>query len=127
MFIVMFAVTGVGNASTFQMIPNIMRLEMPRLMPELSAAEATRKAEKEAAAIVGFTSAIAAYGAFYIPKAFGSSITLSGSALPALFGFMIFYVSCAALTWFAYTRRGGLLHDIERGAPAAPLSQGVPA
>lgn len=127
MFIVMFAVTGVGNASTFQMIPNIMRLEMPRLMPELSAAEATRKAEKEAAAIVGFTSAIAAYGAFYIPKAFGSSITLSGSALPALFGFMIFYVSCAALTWWAYTRRGGLLHDIERGAPAAPLSQGVPA
>lgn len=127
MFIFMFAVTGIGNASTFQMIPNIMRLEMPRLMPQLSAAEATRKAEKEAAAIVGFTSAIAAYGAFYIPKAFGSSITLSGSALPALLGFMIFYVSCAALTWFAYTRRGGLLHDIERGAPAAPLSQGVPA
>ncbi len=127
MFIVMFAVTGVGNASTFQMIPNIMRLEMPRLMPELSPLEATRKAEKEAAAIVGFTSAIAAYGAFYIPKAFGSSMTLTGSALPALYGFLVFYVSCAGLTWWAYTRRGGLLHDIERGSTAAPVSQGVPA
>ena len=127
MFIVMFAVTGVGNASTFQMIPNIMRLEIPRLMPELSGVEATRKAEKEAAAIVGFTSAIAAYGAFYIPKAFGSSMTLTGSAQPALYGFLIFYVSCAALTWWAYTRRGGLLRDIERGAAAAPVSQGVPA
>ena len=129
MFIFMFAVTGVGNASTFQMIPNIMRLEVPRLMPGLPAADAARKAEKESAAIVGFTSAIAAYGAFYIPKAFGSSITLSGSALPALFGFIAFYVSCAALTWWAYTRRGGLLHDIERGGtPSAPtVSQGVPA
>ena len=127
MFIFMFAVTGIGNASTFQMIPTIMRLEVPRLMPELSPLEATRKAEKEAAAIVGFTSAIAAYGAFYIPKAFGSSITLSGSPLPALFGFLIFYASCAALTWWTYTRRGGLLHDIERGRAAAPVAQGVPA
>ncbi|MEQ1499743.1 MAG: MFS transporter, partial [Novosphingobium sp.] len=68
-FIFMFFVTGVGNASTFQMIPNIMRQEVPRLMPELDAAQRTRQAEKESAAIVGFTSAIAAYGAFFIPRA----------------------------------------------------------
>ena len=35
--------------------------------------------------------------------------------MAALIGFTIFYASCAALTWFVYTRRGGLLHDIERG------------
>ena len=33
----------------------------------------------------------------------------------ALWGFIAFYVTCAALTWFVYTRPGGLLHDIERG------------
>ena len=36
--------------------------------------------------------------------------------MAALWGFLIFYASCAALTWFVYNRRGGLLHDIERGA-----------
>ena len=115
MFVFMFFVTGVGNASTFQMIPVIMRQEVPRLMPELNAAEATRQAEKESAAIVGFTSAIAAYGAFFIPKSFGSSIAATGTPMAALWGFLIFYASCAALTWFVYTRKGGLLHDVERG------------
>jgi NNP family nitrate/nitrite transporter-like MFS transporter len=39
-----------------------------------------------------------------------------------LWGFFIFYASCAALTWWIYTRRGGLLHDIERGRTPAPAS-----
>ena len=120
MFVFMFFVTGVGNASTFQMIPVIMRQEVPRLMPALNAAEATRQAEKESAAIVGFTSAIAAYGAFFIPKSFGSSIAATGTPMAALWGFLIFYASCAALTWFVYTRKGGLLHEIERGKSPIP-------
>ncbi|MDR6707503.1 MAG: MFS transporter [Novosphingobium sp. SCN 63-17] len=128
MFVFMFFVTGIGNASTFQMIPNIMRLETPRLMPELGPVEAEKQADKEAAAIVGFTSAIAAYGAFYIPKAFGTSITLTGSPQPALWGFLLFYISCAGLTWWVYARRSGLLHATEHGLPS-PLSQtqGAPA
>jgi NNP family nitrate/nitrite transporter-like MFS transporter len=126
MFIFMFFVTGVGNASTFQMIPNIMRLEVPRLMPELNAAQRTRQAEKESAAIVGFTSAIAAYGAFFIPKSFGSAIAATGAPHAALYGFLVFYASCAVLTWWAYTRRGSLLHDVERGrAPASASASTV--
>jgi NNP family nitrate/nitrite transporter-like MFS transporter len=116
MFMVLFFATGVGNASTFQMIPVIMRKEVDRLMPQLAPAQRVRQAEKESAAIIGFTSAIAAYGAFFIPKSYGSSITLTGGPEAALWGFMIFYVSCAALTWFVYNGRGGLLRDIERGA-----------
>ena len=101
---------------------------LPRLMPELSPPERTRQAEKESAAIVGFTSAIAAYGAFFIPRAFGMSISSTGSPMAALYGFILFYASCAALTWWAYTRKGSLLHDIERGrAPTAPIAQGAPA
>ncbi len=78
------AATGVGNASTFQMIPAIMRMEMARLEPGLTAAERVKQADKEAAAIIGFTSAIAAYGAFFIPKSFGTSIALTGGAAAAL-------------------------------------------
>ncbi|GAB4170539.1 MAG: hypothetical protein OHK0024_06520 [Thalassobaculales bacterium] len=120
MFMVLFLATGVGNASTFQMIPIIMRQEMGRLLPGVPEAERLRHAEKESAAIIGFTSAVAAYGAFFIPKAYGTSIALTGAPMAALWGFLAFYVTCAGLTWFVYTRPGGLLHDIERGAHRAP-------
>ena len=55
--------------------------------------------------MIGFTSAIAAYGAFIIPKSYGSSIALTGGAEAALYAFIAFYVICVALTWFYYTRR----------------------
>jgi NNP family nitrate/nitrite transporter-like MFS transporter len=116
-FLFLFFVTGVGNASTFQMIPAIMRQEMPRLMPTADAAARIRQADKESAAIIGFTSAIAAYGAFFIPKAYGTSISLTGEPELALWVFLAFYVSCLILTWQVYSRRGGLLYDVERGAP----------
>ena len=40
---------------------------------------------------------------------------MTGSPVGALCAFLGFYVLCLVLTWFYYTRRGGLLHDIERG------------
>ena len=124
MFLLLFFASGVGNASTFQMIPVIMRKEMDRLLPGADAATRTRNAEKESAAIIGFTSAIAAYGAFFIPKAYGTSIAMTGNAQAALWGFFVFYLTCIAITWAVYTRKGGLLHDVERGGgPMAPASQ----
>lgn len=123
MFMILFFATGVGNASTFQMIPAIMRAEMPRLAPGLSATDRVKQAEMESAAIIGFTSAIAAYGAFFIPKSYGTSIAMTGGPEMALWGFMLFYVSCVAVTWFYYTRRGGLLHEIERGGRLPPAAQ----
>jgi len=121
MFMLLFFATGVGNASTFQMIPAIMRTEMPRLEPGLGAPQRQKQAEMESAAIIGFTSAIAAYGAFFIPKAYGSSIALTGGPEMALWGFMIFYVTCVLATWWYYTRRGGLLRDVERGGGAGAM------
>ena len=119
-FLFLFAASGVGNASTFQMIPAIMRKEVARLESGLDAGRRVKQSDKEAAAIIGFTSAIAAYGAFFIPKSFGTSIALTGGAETALFAFLAFYVSCIAITWWFYTRRGGLLFDIEHGGPAVP-------
>jgi NNP family nitrate/nitrite transporter-like MFS transporter len=114
MFMFLFFATGIGNASTFQMIPVIMREQMPRLMPELDAAARLRQAEKESAAIIGFTSAVAAYGAFFIPKSYGTSIAMTGGPEVALYCFLAFYVLCAAITFLVYTRKGGLLHEVER-------------
>jgi NNP family nitrate/nitrite transporter-like MFS transporter len=121
-FLFLFAATGVGNASTFQMIPAIMRKEVQRLEPGLSTEERVRQSDKEAAAIIGFTSAVAAFGAFFIPKSFGTSIAATGGAEVALYAFLIFYLSCIAITWTIYTRRGGLLFDIERKGPSGPSS-----
>jgi MFS transporter, NNP family, nitrate/nitrite transporter len=125
MFILLFFATGVGNASTFQMIPAIMRKEMNRLQPGLDPVARGRQAEKESAAIIGFTSAVAAYGAFFIPKSYGSSIALTGGPSAALWAFLSFYAICALVTWAVYTRRGGLLHEIEhrkRVAASAPAA-----
>ncbi|MFV0299307.1 MAG: nitrate/nitrite transporter, partial [Paracoccus sp. (in: a-proteobacteria)] len=121
-FMALFFFTGVGNASTFQMIPVIMRKETERLAARLEPDDRRRQAERESAAIIAFTSAIGAYGGFFIPKAYGSSIAMTGSASPALWLFMGFYALCLIVTWVFYTRPGGLLYDIEhrRVAPAAP-------
>jgi NNP family nitrate/nitrite transporter-like MFS transporter len=121
--LVLFFASGVGNASTFQMVPGIMRHEVDRAEPGLPLAERRRQAERESAAVIGFTSAIAAYGAFYIPRAYGSSISITGSAEAALWGFAIFYVTCAALTWWVYSGPRGILRDAERRGPTqAPLA-----
>jgi NNP family nitrate/nitrite transporter-like MFS transporter len=125
MFLFLFFASGVGNASTFQMIPAIMRKEMDRLMPAADAEVRARQSDKESAAIIGFTSAIAAYGAFFIPMSYGQSIAWTGGPQAALWGFLAFYLSCIAVTWWFYTRRGGLLYDIERGG--APPSTPTPA
>ena len=114
-FLFLFFMAGVGNASTFQMIPAIMRKEIARLEPNLDPAERVKRSDKESAAIIGFTSAVAAYGAFFIPKSFGTSIAATGGAEWALYGFLGFYVTCVLATWWFYTRRGGLLYEIERG------------
>jgi NNP family nitrate/nitrite transporter-like MFS transporter len=118
-FLFLFAASGVGNASTFQMIPAIMRKEVARLEPGLDGVALVKQSDKESAAIIGFTSAVAAYGAFFIPKSFGSSIAATGGAEVALYGFLGFYVSCIVITWWFYTRRGGLLFDVEH--KRAPL------
>jgi MFS transporter, NNP family, nitrate/nitrite transporter len=126
MVLLLFVASGVGNASTFQMVPGIMRREVDRT--EAGAPEPDRRAQadRESAAVIGFISAIAAYGAFYIPKAYGSSIELTGAADAALWGFLRFYFSCAALTWVAYSGPSGVLRDLER-KPRLRANSTVPA
>ncbi|WP_422367301.1 NarK family nitrate/nitrite MFS transporter [Pelagibius sp.] len=104
-FMALFFLTGVGNASTFQMIPSIMKKEIARLIPTGDPAVNQKTAERESAAIIAFTSAIAAYGAFFIPKAYGTSIDMTGAPHGALWAFLGFYVICVGITWFFYSRK----------------------
>ena len=105
-FMLLFLLTGIGNASTFQMIPTIVRQEVSRLLPDLDASASRMQSERESAAIIAFTSAIAAYGAFFIPKAYGTSIGLTGGPEAALWLFGMFYAICLIITWACYSRRG---------------------
>ncbi len=107
-FLVLFLTTGIGNGSTFRMIPVIFLTEAMRGVDKNDAA-AVANANKEGntlgAATLGFTAAMAAYGGFFIPKSYGSSIALTGSPHAALWTFLAFYVICIVLTWWYYARK----------------------
>lgn len=108
MFIVLFALSGVGNGSTFRMIPVIFLTERQRAAAgkgEAAEKQALVDAGKEAAAVLGFSGAIGAYGGFFIPKSFGTSLDLTGGVDAALICFIGFYLSCMAITWWWYARR----------------------
>ena len=108
MFILLFLTTGIGNGSTFRMIPVIFLTERQRAAAGKDAAaqeQAIKDANKEAAAVLGFSAAIAAYGGFFIPKSYGTSIDLIGGPEGALYVFIVFYLTCIAITWWYYARR----------------------
>jgi MFS transporter, NNP family, nitrate/nitrite transporter len=108
MFILLFLTTGIGNGSTFRMIPVIFLTERQRQAAAKGATaqeQAVKDANKEAAAVLGFSAAVAAYGGFFIPKSYGTSIDLMGGPEGALYLFIVFYLTCIAITWWYYARR----------------------
>lgn len=85
-FICLFTTTGIANGSVFQMIPMIF-------IP------------KESAVVLGFSAAIAAYGAFLIPKAFSISIKNTGTIDYAFYFFIVYYITCIILIWWYYLKK----------------------
>jgi NNP family nitrate/nitrite transporter-like MFS transporter len=107
-FLVLFATSGIGNGSTFRMIPVIFLAERQQAAQGQGAAaqeQAVKDANKEAAAVLGFSSAIGAYGGFFIPKSYGTSISMTGGPEAALYCFIAFYLTCIAITWWFYSRK----------------------
>ena len=108
MFLVLFLTTGIGNGSTFRMIPVIFATERTREAAgkgEHAQEQALKAGNKEAAAVLGFAGAIGAYGGFFIPKSYGTSISLTGGPEGALYVFIAFYLTCIATTWWFYVRK----------------------
>ncbi|NOZ33239.1 MAG: antiporter [Alphaproteobacteria bacterium] len=85
LFLLLFAATGIGNGSTFRTIAMVFNKE-------------------QAGPVLGWTSAVAAYGAFIIPKVFGEQMGL-GTPQYALYGFAIFYTLCIVINWWFYLRK----------------------
>ena len=105
-FMVLFATSGIGNGSTFRMIPVIFINETKDAGRGADAHAVLKNGNKQAAAVLGFSAALGAYGGFFIPKSYGTSITLTGTPHAALWCFIVFYVTCIVITWWFYARRG---------------------
>ena len=86
LFVLLFAASGIGNGSTFRTIGVIFD-------------------RQQAGPVLGWTSAVAAYGAFIAPVVIGAQIT-AGTPQMAMYGFAIFYALCLILNWWFYLRAG---------------------
>ena len=85
LFLILFAATGIGNGSTFRTIAMVFSKE-------------------QTGPVLGWTSAVAAYGAFYIPKVIGEQIEATTPEV-ALIGFAAFYGLCVIINWWFYLRK----------------------
>jgi NNP family nitrate/nitrite transporter-like MFS transporter len=91
LFLLLFAATGIGNGSTFRTIAMVFP-------------------KQQAGPVLGWTSAIAAYGAFYIPKVLGEQIKAATPEV-ALIGFAAFYAICVFINWWFYLRKDGEFYN----------------
>ena len=82
LIVILFAATGIGNGSTFRTISMVFNVE-------------------QAGPVLGWTSAVAAYGAFLIPKIIGEQMKATTPEI-AMYGFAAFYAICAVLNWWYY-------------------------
>ena len=86
LFVLLFAASGIGNGSTFRTVGVIFD-------------------RQQAGPVLGWTSAVAAYGAFIAPVVIGQQIK-AGTPQTAMYGFAIFYALCLVLNWWFYLRAG---------------------
>ena len=91
LFLLLFAATGIGNGSTFRTIAVAFNKE-------------------QAGPVLGWTSAVAAYGAFIIPQIFGEQMN-AGTPEYALYGFAVFYAVCIVINWWFYLRPGAYIKN----------------
>ncbi|HEX2418238.1 MAG TPA: NarK family nitrate/nitrite MFS transporter [Micromonosporaceae bacterium] len=115
-FLALFVTSGIGNGSTYRMIPAIFRAQALRvsgLSEDSAEGETKEKAlltgRREAAAVIGLAAAIGAFGGFLIPRGFGMSIAATGSISVALYVFLAGYGLMLAVTWWFYLRRSLLV------------------
>ena len=91
-FLLLFLTTGFVNGASFRMIPYIYDNPF------------------HSSLVTGFTAAVAAYGAFLIPKIFGWAYTNYGVVTPAFYILIGFTVITILITWFVYARKGSGMH-----------------
>ncbi|GAA0970087.1 nitrate/nitrite transporter [Actinocorallia libanotica] len=109
-FLCVFATTGIGNGSTYKMIPAIFKnkaLEGVDTGDRDAVAAAVSSARRTAAAAIGISSAVGALGGVLIQQTFRISLAEAQTIVPALLILAAFYTVCVVLTWTVYLRRTG--------------------
>ncbi|MBP7709868.1 MAG: MFS transporter [Rickettsiales bacterium] len=91
LIVLLFLATGIGNGSTFRTIAVVFDKE-------------------QAGPVLGWTSAIAAYGAFIIPQIIGEQIKAATPEI-ALYGFAVFYAVCMGINWWFYLRKNAYVKN----------------
>ncbi len=103
-FLLIFMATGMGNGSTYRMIPSVFSARSG--VKDAHANSGDVNTQRKTAAALGIISAIGAYGGFVIPQVLGYSKTTTGDYGSAIYAFAGAYVALMLLTAFVYLRRG---------------------
>ncbi|NVI87951.1 NarK/NasA family nitrate transporter [Actinomadura sp. BRA 177] len=92
-FVLLFAFSGLGNGSTYKMIPAVFQAKAPG-----------DEARRLSGALIGIVGAVGAFGGVLVNIAFRQSFLTSGTGDGAYLAFIAFYAVCCALTWLVYLR-----------------------
>jgi NNP family nitrate/nitrite transporter-like MFS transporter len=112
-FIALFVLSGIGNGSTYKMIPAIFRAKAQRARAgEESPAVVEPGAQRLANAAIGIAGAVGAFGGVIVNIAFRQSFLSDQTGNAAYLGFIGYYALCATLTWAVYLRRSR--HRLDR-------------
>lgn len=105
-FIALFVLSGVGNGSTYKMIPSIFNVKARAAIasgePKQSA---LMNARRLSGAVIGIAGAIGAMGGLLINLAFREAFLTTKSGIPAFWSFLIFYAACILVIYVVYLRR----------------------
>ncbi|MBZ6107716.1 MFS transporter [Streptomyces olivaceus] len=120
-FVVLFVLTGLGNGSTFKMIPGIFQNKA--LGKGLTGEAAVAYGRRLSGASMGLIGAAGALGGVAINLAFRQSFLSLGSGTGAFVAFLVFYAVCYAVTWAVYLRRPVTRPAAGPAAGAEPKAQ----
>jgi NNP family nitrate/nitrite transporter-like MFS transporter len=104
-FVLLFVLSGVGNGSTYKMIPAIFRSQAQRSVAAGGDTHAAdRRALRMSGALIGIAGAIGAFGGVLVNLAFRESFLTTGRGDSAYLVFIAFYLVCVTVTWVVYLR-----------------------
>ncbi|KQS59534.1 MFS transporter [Geodermatophilus sp. Leaf369] len=106
-FVLLFVLSGLGNGSTYKMIPAVFRVQArDRIAAGADAPTADRHALRMSGALIGIAGAVGAFGGVLVNLAFRQSFLTTGTGDSAYLVFIAFYLVCVAVTWAVYLRPG---------------------
>ncbi|WP_062521235.1 MFS transporter [Demequina silvatica] len=109
-FMVLFAATGIGNGSTYRMIPSIFgRIQKAK---GEDTDESRLDFKRQAAGAVGIISAVGAFGGFAIPFIYKIAKEQTGTIVPALQIYVVVFLAMAVITWVFYLRKGAQMRNV---------------